>query len=81
MIGSIKHRGLRLLYEQGSGRLIHVDMRGRVAEILTILDAARSIKEANIPGYRLHKLSGTLREYRSVRVTGNWRISSGLRMA
>ena len=74
MIGSIKHKGLRLLYEQGSGRLIHADMRGRVAEILTILDTATSIEDANIPGYRLHKLSGMLREYWSVRVTGNWRI-------
>lgn len=74
MIGSIKHKGLRTLYERGSGRFIRADMRGRVAEILTVLDTAESIEEADIPGYRLHKLSGTLQDYWSVRVTGNWRI-------
>lgn len=49
-------------------------MRQRVAEILTILDAADSLEEADIPGYRLHPLRGNLQGYWSVRVTGNWRI-------
>lgn len=74
MIGSIKHRGLRVLYEQDNARFIDAGMRARVIKILTILDAADSIEKVDIPGYRLHKLTGSLQDYWSLRVTGNWRI-------
>ncbi len=75
MIGSIRHKGLKRLYEDGEGRDIGANMRQRVAEILSILDAAESIKEADIPGYRLHPLAGSRQGYWSIRVTGNWRIT------
>jgi proteic killer suppression protein len=74
MIGSIKHKGLKRLYEDGDGRAISGNMRLRIEEILTVLEGATSIEDANIPGYRLHSLSGNLRGHWSVRVTGNWRI-------
>ncbi len=32
------------------------------------------VEEADIPGYRLHPLTGSLKGFWSVRVTGNWRI-------
>jgi proteic killer suppression protein len=50
-------------------------MRQRVTEILSILEAAETIDEANIPGYRLHPLTGDRQGYGSMRVTGNWRIT------
>lgn len=46
----------------------------RVIEILSILEAAEQVEEANIPGYRLHPLSGKLQNFWSIRVTANWRI-------
>lgn len=46
----------------------------KIEEILSILSAAESVEEANIPGYRLHPLTGELNGFWSVRVTGNWRI-------
>jgi len=49
-------------------------MHHRIEEILIVLDNATTIEEADIPGYRLHSLTGNLRGYWSVRVTGNWRI-------
>lgn len=49
-------------------------MRGRLTEILSVLEAASTIEEANIPGYRLHQLSGDRKGFWSVRVTGNWRV-------
>lgn len=49
-------------------------MLARVEEILSILDAAESIEELDIPGYRLHPLTGNLKGLWSIRVTGNWRI-------
>lgn len=75
MIGSIRHRGLRRLHENGDVRGIGANMRNRVTEILSVLEAAETIEEANIPGYRLHALSGNRQGYWSVRVTGNWRIT------
>jgi proteic killer suppression protein len=49
-------------------------MLRRVEEILSILDAAEAISELDIPGYRLHPLTGPLQGCWIVRVTGNWRI-------
>lgn len=49
-------------------------MLRRVEEILSILDAAEAISDLDIPGYRLHPLTGSLKGYWSLRVTGNWRI-------
>ena len=46
----------------------------RVEEILSLLDAAESIEDLDVPGYRLHPLVGSLKGYWSIRVTGNWRI-------
>jgi proteic killer suppression protein len=75
MIGSIRHKGLKRLYEDGDPRGIGANLRKRVSEILSVLDAAESVEEADIPGYRLHPLSGDRQGYWSVKVTGNWRIT------
>ena len=39
-----------------------------------MLEAAETVEEMNIPGYRLHSLTGSLHGYWSLRVTENWRI-------
>lgn len=75
MIESFRHKGLKRLYEKGDGSGIGTNMVSRVEEILTILEAAETIEEADIPGYRLHPLTGNLKGFWSVRVTGNWRIT------
>ena len=75
MIGSIRHRGLKRFYENGDVRGIGANMRARVTEILSVLEAAETMEEADIPGYRLYQLSGNRQGYWSVRVTGNWRIT------
>ena len=75
MIGSIRHKGLKRLYEDGDARSIGANMRARVTEILSILEAAETIDEADIPGYRLYPLTGNRQGEWSMRVTGNWRIT------
>jgi proteic killer suppression protein len=74
MIESFRHKGLKRLYEKGDRSGIGANMVSRVEEILTILESAEAIEEADIPGYRLHPLTGNLKGFWSVRVTGNWRI-------
>ena len=75
MIQSIKHRGLQQLYEDGNPRGIGANMRGRVERILFVLDQAKTLDEIDIPGFRLHRLTGYRRDTWSIRVTGNWRIT------
>ena len=75
MIESFRHRGLKRLYQHNDRSGIGSTMLRRVEEILSILDAAEAISELDIPGYRLHPLTGPLKGYWSVRVTGNWRIA------
>ena len=42
--------------------------------ILSDLDAALLPGDMDIPGYRLHPLTGDRRDQWSVRVSGNWRV-------
>jgi toxin HigB-1 len=41
---------------------------------LTTLNVSESPEEMNIPGWRLHSLSGDLAGYWSITVSGNWRL-------
>ncbi len=77
MITSFKHRGLRRLYEQGDRSGIGANIRDRVERVLLVLDQAESLDDMNLPGYRLHPLTGDRRGIWSIRVTGNWRITFG----
>lgn len=75
MIESIRHRNLQRLYERGDRSGIGANLRDRVERILFVLDQAQTIEEINIPGYRLHPLTGNRQGTWSIRVTGNWRIT------
>ncbi|MEZ4865194.1 MAG: type II toxin-antitoxin system RelE/ParE family toxin [Caldilineaceae bacterium] len=75
MIESIRHRNLQRLYERGDRSGIGAHIRDRVERILFVLDQAQTIEEINIPGYRLHQLTGNRQGTWSIRVTGNWRIT------
>jgi proteic killer suppression protein len=75
MIKSIRHRGLKRLYEQGDRRGIGANIRGRAERILFVLDQAETLDDIDMPGYRLHPLTGNRKGEWSIRVTGNWRIT------
>ena len=74
MIASFKHKGLRLLFEAGERRFLNPQHIERIENILGVIHAAEDIKGINVPGYRLHALSGDLRGFWSVTVRANWRI-------
>ena len=42
---------------------------------LADLDDARKPLDLNLPGYRLHPLKGDLKGYRSISISGNWRMT------
>ena len=74
MIRSLKHRGLKRLFERDDRSGIRRDLVDTVQEILTVLDDAATPQELNLPGYRLHPLKGDLKGFWSVTVRANWRI-------
>jgi proteic killer suppression protein len=74
VIRSLKHRGLKRLFERDDRSGIRPDLVDTVQEILTVLDDAATPQELNLPGYRLHPLKGDLKGFWSVTVRANWRI-------
>ena len=74
MIQSIRHKGLRLLFEQGDGRKIRPDLRPKAERFLNALDLARQVEDLDLPGFRLHRLTGDLSGYWSVMLSRNHRI-------
>ena len=74
MIRSIRHRGLRRLYEDDDSSKVRQDQVERLNVVLSYLDAAVSSGDLSVPGVRLHRLKGQLRDFWSVSISGNWRV-------
>ena len=74
MILTFRHKGLRDLFERGDTMGVNQALLKRLRVTLARLDAARTAKDMNLPGLRLHALKGDLRGLWSVTVSGNWRL-------
>ena len=74
MIESIRHKGLREFFTGGSMAGVQAKHAARLRLILGRLNAAREPKDMDLPGLRLHKMSGNLEGFLSVEVSGNWRV-------
>ncbi len=74
LIESIRHRGLRRLFEQDDPSRVRADQVERIKSVLGLLEAADSPRGMDVPGLRLHPLKGQYRGYWSVTLSGNWRI-------
>ena len=75
MIASIRHKGLRRLYETDDPRGVMGDHADKLRRIVARLDAAKEPADMDLPGYRLHPLKGNKAGYFAVSVNGNWRIT------
>ena len=74
MIRSVRHKGLKLLFDKGDRRKLRQEQADKVARILARLDQASQPGDMDLPGYRLHPLKGDLAGCWSVSVSGNWRV-------
>ena len=74
MITGFAHKGLQRFYETGAMTRIQPRHRLKLRLILTALEAAEKINHMRIPAFQLHKLTGNLKGYWSVWVSGNWRV-------
>ena len=75
MIKSLKHKGLEKFFHNGDHSRINSKHTFKLARILDRLDACVSPQDMNLPGYRLHRLSGREKDTWSVWVDGNWRVT------
>ena len=75
MIKTFRHKGLQAFFEAGSSKAAFIYSKRRSSSrMLARLDLAKSADDMNVPGWRLHLLSGNLDGYFSVWVNGNWRM-------
>lgn len=74
MIGNIKHKGLKRLYERGDRSKVAADHAEKLENILFMLDTALVVEALDLPGFRLHPLTGDLKGFWSVTVWANWRV-------
>jgi proteic killer suppression protein len=74
MIRSIRHKGLKQLHEDDDPRGVIAEHLVKLRDILARLDAARTVSDMDMPGFRLHRLKGQLKGYWAVTVRANWRV-------
>ncbi len=75
MIKSFKHKGLEQFFFRGSSAGISANHVKRLRLILGRLNSATAPRDMDLPGLRLHRLSGRSQERWSVKVSGNWRVT------
>ncbi len=75
MIKSFRHRGLEKFFSTGSKAGIQAQHAKRLTIILGRLHASTGQLDMNLPGLKLHELTGNRKGTWSVTVSGNWRIT------
>jgi len=74
MIQSIRHKGLKRLYEDEDPRGVIAEHAMKLRDILVRLDAAGTSTDMDLPGFRLHLLKGEFKGFWTVTVRANWRV-------
>jgi proteic killer suppression protein len=70
-----RHKGLKVLYEEGKARLVPRPMGDKLGKLLLAMETAENIGQLDrFPGWKLHPLKGDLKGFWSLTVTGNWRL-------
>ena len=74
MIVSFRNRRLESLYNGNERRVAPQHLR-KLKRILGLLDISSTPRDMDIPGFRLHSLTGDLRGHYAVWVSANWRVT------
>jgi toxin HigB-1 len=75
VIRSFRHKGLERFFRTGSKSGIQPHHAAKLNRLLAALDEAIRPEELDVPGWRLHRLTGSLAGHWSVWVNGNWRLT------
>jgi proteic killer suppression protein len=76
MIRSIRHKGLKRLYEDDDPRGVIGEHAVKLRDILARLDAARAVPDMDLPGFKLHPLKASLE--RAVGGNGSCKLAGDL---
>jgi len=74
MIRTFRHRGLKRLFERGDESKVSAGNLPRIIDVLGRLNVANRSDDLDLPGYNFHPLKGKLKDFWSVKISGNWRI-------
>jgi proteic killer suppression protein len=74
MIESIRHKGLRQLFEDDNAKGVSAEHVRKLKQILATLHVAKTIDGMRLPTLGLHALHGDLKGYWAVTVRANWRV-------
>ena len=74
MIQSIRHKGLRRLYENDDPRGVIAEHVVNLRDILVRLDASGSVADLDVAGFKLHPLKGDWQGFWAITVRANWRV-------
>ena len=74
MIRSIRHKGLKRLHDEDDPRGVIAQHAVKLRDILARLDAAGTVTDMDVPGFRLHELKGSMKGFWAVTVRANWRV-------
>lgn len=75
MIRTFRHKGIEAFFRTGTPKGINSAHAQKLTLQLTLLDSSSGPQDMNVPGWRLHELTGPLKGHWSVRVNGNWRLT------
>lgn len=75
MIKSFKHKGLEKFFKTGSTAGIQAKHANKLNLQLTLLNQAKQPRDMDVPNWRLHALTGSLKNHWAITVNGNWRLT------
>jgi proteic killer suppression protein len=75
VIKTIRHKGLKRLFEKDDQSRVDARLAPKLRRVLFRLQGATVPEDMSQPGYGLHPLSGDLKGFWAVRVSGNWRVT------
>jgi proteic killer suppression protein len=74
VIKTIRHKGLKRLFEDDDPSGVNPDHVEKLRDILATLHAAPNVTDMDLPGFRLHPLKGQMKGFWAVTVRANWRV-------
>ena len=75
MIKTFSHKGIEVFFRKGTKAGIQAAHAARLSRQLAQLNQAQSQRDMNLPGWKLHSLSGLLEGHWAVTISGNWRLT------
>ncbi len=70
-----RHAGLRRFWERDDASRLNAAHVSRIDRLLDALEAAENPADMDLPGLRLHQLTGNRRGTWNVPVSANWRLT------